>query len=712
MFHRVLVLCLALTVIAGAGWAVTRNVPSSAYPTIQSAINASSSGDVVIVAAGTYKERINFNGRAITVRSTDPTNSAVVAATIIDGNQMGTVVRFEAGETTNSVLRGFTITRGRDDLGGGIFINNASPTISNNIITGNASTNGGGGMSCWNSSAIVTNNSFTNNTSGGNGGGLRVDNALATFTNNIFSGNSATQGGGMALDNNASATLNGSLVINNSATTYGGGVFCSFSSSPTFTNILISGNTAALNGGGMFLTHAACPTLINATIASNSATNDGGGILCENASSPTLKNSIIALNTHGGGLYVGDPWEGAPAPVVTYCDLYGNTGGDYVNWPDKTGSNGNISANPLFVDPSGGKFALKSQGGHWTGSTWVNDTVTSPCIDAGDPASPFANEPAPNGGRVNMGFEGNTAYASRTLAPSAAPTTPTAVTIAPTAPGPEKLTATATGSTDANGDSLTYKYQWSKKIGATWSAWGYTGRTLAASNVGIGDIWRVRAQAFDGALGSPWKVGSSVKIVNMAGVIPAPKTYNVPVTASVFASFRWPVKQATVTSRVQLKLGTTKVIPTVMTWVTAEKKIKLRPKSPLLPNTYYRINIDPGITCTSGRVLGWGENYWFKTAPATTTAAVTVAAALTAGGAELTVNLTSAATVRTVITNIAGRVVAELPERDLPSGVSSLLWNGKSNSGSKVPSGTYLIRVVAIGNEGEQTTAIAPLQVR
>ncbi|MEN6302724.1 MAG: FlgD immunoglobulin-like domain containing protein, partial [Armatimonadia bacterium] len=109
---------------------------------------------------------------------------------------------------------------------------------------------------------------------------------------------------------------------------------------------------------------------------------------------------------------------------------------------------------------------------------------------------------------------------------------------------------------------------------------------------------------------------------------------------------------------------------------------------------------------------GWGENYWFKTAPATTTAAVTVAAAGIAGGAELTVNLTSAATVRTVITNIAGRVVAELPERDLPAGVSSLLWNGKSSSGTKVPAGTYLVRVVAVGSEGEQASALAPLQTR
>ncbi|MEN6544494.1 MAG: hypothetical protein ABFE07_00460, partial [Armatimonadia bacterium] len=118
------------------------------------------------------------------------------------------------------------------------------------------------------------------------------------------------------------------------------------------------------------------------------------------------------------------------------------------------------------------------------------------------------------------------------------PTPPTAVTIVPAAPGPEDLWGTATGATGGEGAGLTYKYQWSKKkADGTWDAWGRTGQKLAAANVMIGDTWRVRAQAFDGTLGSAWKIGSTVTIVSMAGVTPAPKTYNVPVTASVFASF-------------------------------------------------------------------------------------------------------------------------------------------------------------------------------
>ena len=39
-------------------------------------------------------------------------------------------------------------------------------------------------------------------------------------------------------------------------------------------------------------------------------------------------------------------------------------------------------------------------------------TATSPTIDAGNPASAFANEPSPNGGRVNLGHTGNTTEAT------------------------------------------------------------------------------------------------------------------------------------------------------------------------------------------------------------------------------------------------------------------------------------------------------------
>jgi len=58
-------------------------------------------------------------------------------------------------------------------------------------------------------------------------------------------------------------------------------------------------------------------------------------------------------------------------------------------------------------------YHLKSVTGRWTPLGWTNDTVTSPCIDAGDPGSEYAYEPIPNGGTINMGAYGNTPEASK-----------------------------------------------------------------------------------------------------------------------------------------------------------------------------------------------------------------------------------------------------------------------------------------------------------
>lgn len=71
---------------------------------------------------------------------------------------------------------------------------------------------------------------------------------------------------------------------------------------------------------------------------------------------------------------------------------------------------------PLFADVENQDFHLKSAGGRWdaTKKTWVTDTETSPCIDAGDPNVPVSTETAPNGSRVELGAYGGTVEASRT----------------------------------------------------------------------------------------------------------------------------------------------------------------------------------------------------------------------------------------------------------------------------------------------------------
>jgi hypothetical protein len=100
--------------------------------------------------------------------------------------------------------------------------------------------------------------------------------------------------------------------------------------------------------------------------------------------------------------------------------LYFNGSIDDVRIYDRALSSGEIKqvyeslVVPLFVDPANGDYHLKSKRGrHWPAhDVWVLDKVTSPCVDGGDPAVNPSNEPMPNGGRINMGAYGNTAYAS------------------------------------------------------------------------------------------------------------------------------------------------------------------------------------------------------------------------------------------------------------------------------------------------------------
>ena len=64
---------------------------------------------------------------------------------------------------------------------------------------------------------------------------------------------------------------------------------------------------------------------------------------------------------------------------------------------------------------------LLSAAGYWTndGTEQPGSAKTSTAIDKGDPDSAYANEPSPNGGRVNLGAYGNTAQAS--MSPSGQP---------------------------------------------------------------------------------------------------------------------------------------------------------------------------------------------------------------------------------------------------------------------------------------------------
>jgi predicted outer membrane repeat protein len=156
-----------------------------------------------VVSPGVYQEKVNFKGKNLTLRSTDPNDSAVVSETIITAD--GDVVTFSGGEDENCVLAGFTITRGKR----GIYCSGSYPTIINCAITGNVNFDVGAGMYIKDgSSPTLINCTFSDN-SAVMGGGIQNVNSSPTLINCSFSGNSGTYSGG------GISCVGGSPVLNN-----------------------------------------------------------------------------------------------------------------------------------------------------------------------------------------------------------------------------------------------------------------------------------------------------------------------------------------------------------------------------------------------------------------------------------------------------------------------------------------------------------------
>ena len=148
---------------------------------------------------------------------------------------------------------------------------------------------------------------------------------------------------------------------------------------------------------GIFAMMGSSPTIQNLTIVNNEY-----GIECSD-SSPKINNCIL--------------WSNAKKDFINCLPIYSCTE-DYSPILHFT-SELNIHSDPLFADPNNGDYHLKSECGRYVSQLqdWMIDDQTSPCIDAGNPDDNYSNEPAPNGGRINIGAYGNTTYASKTMLP-------------------------------------------------------------------------------------------------------------------------------------------------------------------------------------------------------------------------------------------------------------------------------------------------------
>ena len=205
---------------------ISISVPGE-HATIQGAIDEAESGNNILVAPGIYRENIDFMGKNLKVHGVDgPTK------TIIDGNGVGSVVAFASGETEGAILDGFTLRNGSGTfiilapyigfgryVGGGIYLENSFPTITNCMITNNY--------------AYI-------------GGGLFLRASTPTITNSMIVRNWATgfiHGGGGIFLEDSNPTITHCTVGSNFAGQYGGAIYC-YNASPRITNSILWGNSA------------------------------------------------------------------------------------------------------------------------------------------------------------------------------------------------------------------------------------------------------------------------------------------------------------------------------------------------------------------------------------------------------------------------------------------------------------------------------------
>jgi hypothetical protein len=389
---RLLFASAALVALAGA---VVIHVPGDSA-TIQLGLDGALAGDTVLVASGTYRERIVWPARDSIVLASE----SGADATVIHGSDAGRVVTMTGMSYTNAtLLEGFTITHGLvssvADGGAGIQCN-GSPVISRNRIVSNKLTEFGYGAGVYAYDGPVLSHNLiawdTINNPGG--GGWRYGPGVycagsGVFYQNVFEGNAALGGvGGMW---------------------YGGGLALAGGEPLVFSNLFLNNRVGTTTGGvayggGLYIGAG------SAYVAT--AITYGGGIYVEQSWTSTIKNNIISGNVAEGLGYMGGGIACYTDTihdtlVFDYNDVWGNSPDNYYACIP--------GPNALSLDPL---FATGAQGDFYLSHVAAGQDSNSPCIDAGDTllatfplqldslvhAWTTRTDSVPDGGGIDLGF--------------------------------------------------------------------------------------------------------------------------------------------------------------------------------------------------------------------------------------------------------------------------------------------------------------------
>ena len=328
----------------GAG---TRQDP---FCSIQHAIDASASGDTILVAPGDYAEAIRYNGTNVVVRSLEGPSMTRIRGDLTTLS----VVTFQDGEGSGALIEGFSIGPDLPAPGSatgqrGILCRGSSPTIRGNVIEHNWISDVGAGINCDSGAApFIVGNHIRRNVSipgVGFGGGIACGGASPWIYANIIEGNSAFsdpggRGGGVVLGL-SDAVLEGNLIIGNGVCDQGFG-----------------------DGGALWIQGPGSPSLIGNTIVSNLACTRGGALFVSSGN-VTIRDTILWGNTSPDGSEIFTAPFGST--TLSYCNVSGGASAYGGTGPVNSGP-GMMSAAPMFV--ADGDYHLQAG---------------SPVIDAGWP---------------------------------------------------------------------------------------------------------------------------------------------------------------------------------------------------------------------------------------------------------------------------------------------------------------------------------------
>ncbi len=331
-----------------AGCYARINDGSTTFPTVQAAVDAAQAGDIVKVAG--YCVGVNHHGGLAQVAYVDKSLTLCGGYTLTNWttpNPMTYPTTLDAGGQGRALaiigavaphIENLGLTGGNPaglgpfawgDVGGGIYINEATAVLSNVLVYSNTATHGGGGLFLHTGGLTLTHSTVSSNTSNsGDGAGVQLYQGIAYLGHNVIHHNHGQGWGGGVRIGAAHATLEGNTIANNSAGDYGGGVSVSAADAVLRNNLVLS-NTADNDGGGIHLYWSAA-SLSGNVIQGNETLDRGGGVfILGNAGGkfPMLVNNAVidnqALSLGPGVFILGS------SPRLLHTTLSRNLGGDW-----------------------------------------------------------------------------------------------------------------------------------------------------------------------------------------------------------------------------------------------------------------------------------------------------------------------------------------------------------------------------------------------